>query len=204
MTQLLIVAAGDGGRMGGTNKCLLEVDEGVTLIDHYLKLFGKDFDIRAVVGYNEKAIKERYPQISYTSNPNWDKSNSAYSVFLALKDCADEAVVIDADLYFNFIPQERGYYCTPLKESVLNKRYGNYMIYDCLGWFRGIAKLETKDIANYMKRYDRLWDDLCQRYWCNVQYDLKPVITQEKIYEFDTWEDYNGFLALKKEGKLWQ
>jgi hypothetical protein len=201
--QLLIVAAGDGGRMGGVNKCLLEVEKGVTLIDHYKKLFGSDYNIRAVVGYNAEAIKERYPEISYTFNPRWEISNSAYSTYLALKDCGDEGVVIDADLYFNFIPEKRGYYCSPLKESVLSKKFGNYVIYDCLGWFRGIARLWPIDVKKYLKRFEERYDWMFNRYWCNVSYGITPVITEEKIYEFDTRADYESFLELKKAGKLW-
>ena len=190
MDTLIVVGAGDGGRMGGVNKCLLEVNR-KPLLEKYLELF-KGFRVIFVAGYNAEKIHELYGgQMQVVENPQWAETNSAYSLFMGLQYFYPDGdtVVIDSDLYFDFVPMSRGYYCTPLKESVVY-RGKKTTINDCAGWFRGIARLSAADVSEYMRQYDSSHQN---KYWCNVMDNVEIVLTDEPIQEFDTWEDYNGF-----------
>ena len=196
MKTLIIVGAGDGGRMGGVLKCMLLIG-GRPLLEHIVDLFN-DYRIVFVGGYEYKDLQNYWEgavkstgrrPIEFIENPQWEETNSAYSLQIALQTLQpdDDVVVIDSDLYFNFIPKERGFYCSPFNESIL---YPDCEIGDCLGWFRGIARLTAQDCRNYMSAFN---SSHIKKYWCNVLYPIAPVITNEKIVEFDTWEDYHAF-----------
>lgn len=191
--QVVIVAAGDGGRMGGVTKCLLTVNN-KPLLQHHAEMF-KKYKIMVVLGYNGNRIQSMFPYLNYVDNNIWSSSNSAHSLYLALRNLPnDDTIVFDSDLYFNFEPKEYGYYTTPLKESTLFKSpSGKWYIEDCNGIFRGIAKLSKADCQRYVEEYDKNIGGLFNKYWCNVLKDINPVLTDEKIYEFDTWGDYEKF-----------
>ena len=95
----VILAAGAGTRLRPLTlsrpKCLVPIGADRTLLDHQitaLAAVGVDH-IRLVVGYLSQMVREhcgdgsRYGlRIGYVENPNWETTNSIYSLFLALDD----------------------------------------------------------------------------------------------------------------------
>lgn len=191
MSTIVIVGAGDGGRMGGINKCLLDIN-GKPLIEHHIDLF-KDHRVVFVAGYNAEKIQQRYgDQIQVIDNTEWKDSNSAHSLYLGLQYIYPDGdiTVINSDIYFSFVPDRRGFYCTPLRESIVYRDSKGARIADCQGVFRGIARLSPDEAFRYMASYSYHFKN---RYWSNVMDDIDIVLTDEPIYEFDTWEEYNAF-----------
>lgn len=196
--------AGNGGRMGGKNKPLLEIG-GMTILENYLRLF-KEHDITLVVGYNADKIKEEYPtsvynNLLYIKNERWAFTNSAHSLALALSfhygyGSLRETIILDGDLWFDFYPIKHGFYTKPLKESVIYKNGKDCYIDDCKGIFVGIARVTKEQCEEYLTSYPNMCYN-SNRYWCNLFNKVETVQCPQNVYEIDTWEDYKKLSAVK-------
>ena len=110
--QAIILAAGMGKRLKeytkNNTKCMVEVC-GETLIERMLRQLEQRAFSRViiVVGYKGAALKEFVEglQISlpveYVENPDFDKTNNIYSLYLA-KDylCEEDTVLLESDIIF--------------------------------------------------------------------------------------------------------
>lgn len=106
--EALVIAAGDGTRMGnGIPKVLLEIN-GITLLEHHinsLKSLGVK-KIHLVLGYKKDEVidflkrKKLSSEVNVIYNPHWEKGN-AYSI-LAAKDYIDGPfILVMGDHYYN-------------------------------------------------------------------------------------------------------
>jgi len=110
--KALILNSGIGTRMGGltanTCKCLVEVAEGVTIIDVQLKALMDCgiTDICITTGPFADAlqnyVKKRYPSINFefVHNPKYEETNYIYSIYLAKKTLEDDILLLHGDLVF--------------------------------------------------------------------------------------------------------
>ncbi|NPA15477.1 MAG: phosphocholine cytidylyltransferase family protein [Deferribacteres bacterium] len=108
--KALLLAAGQGRRLlpytEEVPKALLAVDEeeGLTIIEYQvkrLKELGVE-DIVVVVGYKGGRIKEVLKEsVVYVENRDYERTNSIYSVFLALPFLDGDVVVMNSDVLFH-------------------------------------------------------------------------------------------------------
>lgn len=111
--QAIILAAGMGKRLGeytqDNTKCMLEVN-GIKLIDRALESL-KNVNVSRVVivvGYKGQNVKDyvgsdyKGVPVLYVDNPNYDKTNNIYSLYLA-KDylLEEDTLLLESDLIFD-------------------------------------------------------------------------------------------------------
>ena len=89
MTQIVILAAGMGSRLGRSlPKPLTELSDGRTIMrqqfDNIEHAFGKDPNVTIVVGYKLEHIIEAFPQASFVYNEEYDQTNTSKSLMRAL------------------------------------------------------------------------------------------------------------------------
>ena len=106
--HIIILAAGMGTRLNKNNpKSLVKLSNGDSILNrqinallHYVNIN----DITIVVGYKQHKIKEKYPKCSYVYNENYQNTNTAKSLLLALESKEDEKDVIwiNGDVVFEF------------------------------------------------------------------------------------------------------
>jgi choline kinase len=104
INRAIILAAGVGSRLRPlTNdrpKCLLEVGRS-TLIDRQLTALRSIgiTDVVVVVGYQSVAIRESLgPQVRYVDNERYETTNSLYSLWLARRELAPGALILNSDV----------------------------------------------------------------------------------------------------------
>ena len=110
--QALILAAGTGSRLGKytkeNTKCMLEIN-GETLIKHALEKLNNVgiTKLILVVGYKKdnliNHVGNRYKNIDieYVENPDFNKTNNIYSLYLAREKLAqDDTILLESDLLF--------------------------------------------------------------------------------------------------------
>lgn len=110
--QAMILAAGMGRRLkhltSQVTKCMVKVN-GVALIERQLAILDKkQLDkIIIVVGYQGEKLKKYVSSlpiqtpIEFVENPNYDKTNNIYSLFLARKHLLqDDTLLLESDLIF--------------------------------------------------------------------------------------------------------
>lgn len=110
--QAVILAAGMGKRLGkfteDRTKCLVEVN-GETILDRALSalLDAGLTRIAIVTGYRSEMLRDhvrrRYPDVSITliENPDYDKTNNIYSLWLARDFLAsDDTLLLEGDIVF--------------------------------------------------------------------------------------------------------
>jgi len=96
--RTIILAAGQGFRLGGYNKLLLRNPlSGNTIIEDYIEQF-KGTEITVVVGYNAVNIISNYPKLNYIFNEDWSTTKDSISLSLALDE--RPSYVIPSDLFF--------------------------------------------------------------------------------------------------------
>lgn len=131
MNRMIILAAGDGTRMGdcalGLPKVLLKLGR-KTLLDFHveqaLALGVTHLDL--VVGYQAKkiavAMQELAPNLTYRliSNPEFATTNTGYSLWLAVQDESRATFVVDGDLV----------YSKPLAERLLTQAPRSALLVD--------------------------------------------------------------------------
>ncbi|MBQ7954777.1 MAG: aminotransferase class I/II-fold pyridoxal phosphate-dependent enzyme [Lachnospiraceae bacterium] len=110
--QAIILAAGKGKRLKeytkNNTKCMVEVC-GETLIERTLRQLEKKSFSRVVIviGYKGKELKEFLSgleinlPIEFVENPDFDKTNNIYSLYLA-KDylCREDTILLESDIIF--------------------------------------------------------------------------------------------------------
>ena len=111
--KALILNSGVGNRMGALtqvkNKCLVEIAEGITIIDHQLRTLldngVRDFCITTgpFAKVLEKYIVERYPRgrFSFVRNDLYEATNYIYSIYLAREQLRGDLIMLHGDLLFD-------------------------------------------------------------------------------------------------------
>ena len=111
--KAIILVAGMGTRLkpltDNTHKCLTEVNGKAIIVNalKHLDSIGVDETI-LVIGYLGDQIKKRIGdkfgnmKISYIENPIYNKTNTSYSLWVALKDLevVDRLLVLEGDVFF--------------------------------------------------------------------------------------------------------
>ena len=87
--QVSILAAGMGTRLGRPfPKPLTELASGKSImaqqVDNLRGVFGKDVRITVVVGFKHDLIMERFPDVLFAYNENYDQTNTSKSLLRAL------------------------------------------------------------------------------------------------------------------------
>lgn len=106
--HIIILAAGMGTRLNKNNpKSLVKLSNGDSILNRQINAL-LDYvninDITIVVGYKQHKIKEKYPKCSYVYNENYQNTNTAKSLLLALESKEDDKDVIwiNGDVVFEF------------------------------------------------------------------------------------------------------
>lgn len=95
--RTIILAAGQGYKLGNFNKLLLRCPyTNKTILDIYLDIF-KDTEITIVVGYKAIQIMNEYPKLNYIYNQDWHISKDSHSLGLALNE--EPSYIIHSDLF---------------------------------------------------------------------------------------------------------
>lgn len=99
--QAIILAAGIGKRLGdfteGLPKCFLKLG-GRTILDRQLEAL-KGFDVVMVVGFKADLIRSKYPSLKFIYNPDFESTNTIYSLGLALN--GKDTLVLNGDVVFD-------------------------------------------------------------------------------------------------------
>lgn len=102
--QAIILAAGRGSRLKDSNshqpKCLAEVN-GVRLIDHQLRALERIGvgDVCVVTGYKAEAVCAALPAgVHMIHNPNWETTNSLYSLSMCRDWISGPVLVLNCDV----------------------------------------------------------------------------------------------------------
>ncbi len=106
-TQIVILAAGMGSRLGRTlPKPLTVLGDGRTIMqqqfDNIHQAFGTSARVTIVVGYKLEHIIEAFPQASYVYNEQYDQTNTSKSLMRALRASAQGGVLwMNGDVVFD-------------------------------------------------------------------------------------------------------
>jgi choline kinase len=99
--RAIILAAGMGKRLkeanGNLPKCLIPF-KGKTILERQLGAL-TGFEITLVLGYKAEEIKKRFPNLNYVINEDYAKTNTIYSLGLALND--QDTFVLNGDVIFD-------------------------------------------------------------------------------------------------------
>jgi len=102
--RAIILAAGRGSRLrphtDDRPKCLIEID-GRTLIDRQIESLAECgvSDVVAVIGYQAELVRRVVgSRVRYIENRWYRDTNSLYSLWLAIQELRDGAVVINSDV----------------------------------------------------------------------------------------------------------
>jgi choline kinase len=113
MTQIVILAAGMGSRLGRSlPKPLTELSDGRTIMqqqfDNIRFAFGENAQITIVVGYKLEHIIEAFPEASFVYNEQYDQTNTSKSLMRALQASAPGGVLwMNGDVVFDPMALER-------------------------------------------------------------------------------------------------
>ncbi|WGD38314.1 NTP transferase domain-containing protein [Lysinibacter sp. HNR] len=111
--QIVILAAGMGSRLGRTlPKPLTELSDGRSImqqqLDNINEGFGPGIPVTAVVGYKSEHIVERFPQLNYVYNEQYDQTNTSKSLLRALRASNKGGVLwMNGDVVFDPIVLQR-------------------------------------------------------------------------------------------------
>jgi choline kinase len=106
-TQIVILAAGMGSRLGRTlPKPLTELSDGRTIMkqqfDNIHQAFGNDVLVTIVVGYKLEHIIEAFPHADFVYNEQYDQTNTSKSLLRALQASKDGGVLwMNGDVVFD-------------------------------------------------------------------------------------------------------
>lgn len=103
--KVIILAAGLGSRLGkNIPKCLVEVRGGQSILDAQLSAITKYTEVEnisIVVGYRKEMVMDRYPNLTYVYNENYENTNTAKSLLKALKRVrGNDALWMNGDVWF--------------------------------------------------------------------------------------------------------
>ena len=105
--KAIVIGAGRGSRLGGRTdfvpKTLVEV-VGKPMLDHILDALHQagfaDRDIVFVCGYKEEVVRERYPNLTFVRNADWENNNILASLLCAREHMKDGFVSTYADIVY--------------------------------------------------------------------------------------------------------
>ncbi|GAA3594159.1 UTP--glucose-1-phosphate uridylyltransferase [Klugiella xanthotipulae] len=105
--QVVILAAGMGSRLGRSlPKPLTELNDGRSImrqqLDNINEAFGPSVPVTAVVGYRSEEIVDRFPEMSFVYNEQYDQTNTSKSLLRALKASGKGGVLwMNGDVVFD-------------------------------------------------------------------------------------------------------
>jgi L-glutamine-phosphate cytidylyltransferase len=100
----IILAAGVGSRLGNSlPKPLTELDNGLSILEWQISTLKKIgiSRIMAVVGFKKELIMERFPDIMYLYNPDYQKENTSKSLLRALNVVDEDVLWLNGDVVFH-------------------------------------------------------------------------------------------------------
>ena len=106
-TQIVILAAGTGSRLGRTlPKPLTELADGRTIMqqqfDNIHRAFGPKAPVTIVVGYKFEHIIEAFPDADFVYNDQYDQTNTSKSLLRALRASSSGGVLwMNGDVVFD-------------------------------------------------------------------------------------------------------
>lgn len=171
-TQIVILAAGMGSRLGRTHpKALTTLSDGRTIMqqqfDNIRFAFGASAHVTIVVGYKLDAIIEAFPQASYVYNEQYDQTNTSKSLMRALQASAPGGVLwMNGDIVYDPMALERAAELIDREQSfvtVNTARVSDEEVKyttDAEGFIRNISKTVTNGLGeaigiNYVSRDDK-------------------------------------------------
>lgn len=187
--QGLMLAAGMGKRLGkytqGNTKCMLEVS-GETLIERAVNAL-KSSGIKRlimVVGYKSENLKSFIKQnikdmeIIFIDNPDYDKSNNIYSLYLA-KDWLekDDTIMLESDLIF----ENR-----MIQELVANKSKDIALVAKYEQWMDGtVVTIDNQNrITEFIEKKDFRFDRIDEYYKTVNIYKLSKEFSKNQYIPF--------------------
>lgn len=105
--KIVILAAGRGSRLGGHDfpKALTLLSNKKSILEMQLEHIASFTSLRqvvVVVGYKEEKIINRFPELEYVENPDFETTNTAKSLLLALQLVKHEPLIwINGDVVFH-------------------------------------------------------------------------------------------------------
>lgn len=188
--QSIILAAGMGKRLGeytrDNTKCMLPVN-GIRLIDRTLSLLA-ELGIRRVVivvGYQAQNLIEyigqRYDErldIEYVNNPNYDKTNNIYSLWLAREQMAqDDTLLLESDLIVEK---------SILQSLIDDSRPNLALVAKYESWMDGtMVRIDSDcNIVNFIPKADFNYKDTARYYKTLNIYKFSRQFTQNKYLPF--------------------
>lgn len=105
--KIIILAAGIGSRFEDHDapKALLRLANEKTILGMQLEnisQYGHLDHVLIVVGYMQEAIREKYPNLTFIENPQFETTNTAKSLLMALNHVDDDDVIwMNGDLVFH-------------------------------------------------------------------------------------------------------
>lgn len=132
--KAIILIAGRGSRLkpltDSVPKCLTEIN-GKTILENMLESLEREGvkESILVVGYMGDKIKEKIGDkfgrmnIKYVENEIYDKTNSSYSLWLALKNLDSEILILEGDVFFENELLAR-FLKSPSSNSIIVEKYG--------------------------------------------------------------------------------
>ena len=104
--QTIILAAGKGSRLGReVPKAMLKLAKGTTILDTQLRNLSTVSSIEKiiiVVGFKSESITQKYFDLSFVYNDDYDRTNTAASLLLALeKTNEDDILWLNGDVVFD-------------------------------------------------------------------------------------------------------
>lgn len=104
--RVIILAAGKGTRLGNPYpKALTLLKNGFSILEWQLRALNYYVDIKkvsVVVGYKKELIIEKFPQLSYVFNEQYQSTNTAVSLLKAVSEVQNEDVLwLNGDVVFD-------------------------------------------------------------------------------------------------------
>jgi len=103
--KAVILAAGMGKRLEmGIPKPLIKIHNEKTILDFQIAALSNRIGIEniiVVVGYKKELVMEKFPNLTFVYNSNYENTNMAKSLLLALKKIDEDLLSINGDVYFD-------------------------------------------------------------------------------------------------------
>lgn len=160
--QALMLAAGMGKRLGvytqNSTKCMVPVNN-KTLIEYAIEalLAANIKTLILVIGYKgsvlQDFLKDKYPQMNiiWINNPDYNKTNNIYSLYLALKKFEqDDTILLESDLIFD---------ANIIKELIQNPEPNLAVVSKFERWMDGTVTLLNKknNIIGMLPKKNFVW-----------------------------------------------
>jgi len=241
--KAIILVAGVGTRLkpftNNIPKCLIKVNGKPIIINALEKLEKNNVkEAILVIGYLGNKIKEVIGnnfgnmKITYVENSIYDKTNTSYSLWLAIKDLHEDLLILEGDVFFeekllnNFLNDERSNltvvekYNPSLDGSFVELGKDNIVLdwihkKDRLKGFKIEDKYKTVNIHKFSEPFVREWLILFLRKHVDENEGKSPlefvfrdiVRNQGKIEAFNTkskWFEIDDIQELKRAEEIFK